>query len=130
MGTGMAASELKDHKYVSITSFRRNGEGVATPVWFVTDGEDVFIWTVSTSGKVKRMRRNPIVRLAPCKFDGRLMGPCFERRASVLRDDSDRALDSAFRSKYGLLYRADRVLSKLSGKKRVFVKISQASAEP
>jgi PPOX class probable F420-dependent enzyme len=59
-------------RYVSITSFRRDGTGVATPVWFVQEGERLLVQTGADSGKVKRIRRNPQVMIAPCGATGRL----------------------------------------------------------
>jgi PPOX class probable F420-dependent enzyme len=59
-------------KYVSITSFRRDGTGVATPVWFVQEGGRLLVQTGASSGKVKRIRRNPRVMIAPCGATGRL----------------------------------------------------------
>ena len=59
-------------KYLSITSFRRDGTGVATPVWFIQEGGRLLVQTGASSGKVKRIRRNPQVMIAPCGATGRL----------------------------------------------------------
>jgi PPOX class probable F420-dependent enzyme len=59
-------------KYVSITSFRRDWTGVATPVWFVQEAGRLLIQTGTNSGKVKRIRRNPRVTIAPCPATARL----------------------------------------------------------
>lgn len=59
-------------KYVSITSFRRDGTGVATPVWFVQEGGRPLAQTGANSGKIKRIRRNPRVMIVPCGATGRL----------------------------------------------------------
>jgi len=58
-------------KYVSITSYRRNGAGVSTPVWFVSEGDRLLVMTDIGSGKVKRIRRNPFVTVAACSARGR-----------------------------------------------------------
>ncbi|HJU57948.1 MAG TPA: PPOX class F420-dependent oxidoreductase [Actinomycetota bacterium] len=58
-------------KYLSITSYRRDGSGVATPVWFATEGDRLLVMTDSRSGKVKRIRRNPYVIVAPCSARGK-----------------------------------------------------------
>lgn len=58
-------------KYLSITSYRRDGSGVATPVWFVTEGGRLLVMTGRDSGKVKRIRRNPFVTVAACSARGR-----------------------------------------------------------
>ena len=59
-------------RYLSVTSFKRDGTGVATPVWFVSDGMQFFAVTDAHSGKVRRIRRNPHVLIAPCRADGKL----------------------------------------------------------
>ena len=58
-------------KYLSITSFRRDGSGVSTPVWFATGGDRLLVMTDLRSGKVKRIRRNPYVTIAPCSARGK-----------------------------------------------------------
>ena len=58
-------------KYLSITSYRRDGTGVATPVWFVTAGGRLLVMTGAGSGKVKRIRRNPLVTIAASSARGR-----------------------------------------------------------
>jgi PPOX class probable F420-dependent enzyme len=58
-------------KYLSITSYRRDGSGVSTPVWFAAEDERLLVMTDSKSGKVKRIRRNPYVTIAPCSGRGK-----------------------------------------------------------
>lgn len=59
-------------KYLSITSFKRDGSGVATPVWFVQENGRLLVETDADSYKVKRIRRTAWVRVAPCSATGRL----------------------------------------------------------
>jgi PPOX class probable F420-dependent enzyme len=58
-------------KCLRITSYRRDGSGVSTPVWFATEGDRLLVMTDSRSGKVKRIRRNPYVTVAPCSGRGK-----------------------------------------------------------
>lgn len=58
-------------KYLSITSYRRDGSGVSTPVWFAVEGDRLLVMTDSKSGKVKRIRRNPYVTIALCSGRGK-----------------------------------------------------------
>ena len=64
---------ITDEKYVLLTTFRKNGDGVATPVWIVSlpDGTAGFTTEVD-SGKVKRIRNNPSVTLQPCNLRGKV----------------------------------------------------------
>lgn len=71
-------------KYLSITSYRRDGTGVATPVWFVTEDEQLLVMTAVGSGKVKRIRRNPFVTVAACSARGRLRERPIQARAELL----------------------------------------------
>ena len=71
-------------KYVSLTSFKRDGTGVATPVWFVIEDGRVLVQTDGESFKVRRIRRNPHVTLAPCSASGRTRAPAVSATAEIL----------------------------------------------
>jgi PPOX class probable F420-dependent enzyme len=73
-------------KYLSITSFRRDGTPVATPVWFVQDGNRLLVETDSTSYKVRRIRRNPSVTVARCSATGRLRSQPVPALAELLSE--------------------------------------------
>ncbi|AXG81105.1 PPOX class F420-dependent oxidoreductase [Streptomyces paludis] len=63
--------ELGRSRYVSLTTYRKDGTGVATPVWHVVDGGELFLWTRSDSWKVKRIRNNGKALVTPCDVRGR-----------------------------------------------------------
>lgn len=71
-------------RYLSLATFRRDGTAVATPVWFAQDGGLLLVRTYERSGKVKRIRRNPSVTIAPCTATGRLRGQPVPARARLL----------------------------------------------
>jgi hypothetical protein len=71
-------------RYLSLMSFKRDGTGVATPVWFVSDGRRLFALTDLHSAKVRRLRRNPRVLIASCRADGKLHGEPLPARVEVL----------------------------------------------
>ena len=71
-------------KYLSITSYRRDASGVSTPVWFATEGDRLLVMTDSRSGKVKRIRRNPYVTIAPCSARGNPKAKEMPAHAEVL----------------------------------------------
>jgi uncharacterized protein len=71
-------------RYLSITSFKRDGTGIATPVWFVSDGRRLFALTDLHSAKVRRIRRHPHVLIASCRADGKLRSEPVPARADVL----------------------------------------------
>jgi PPOX class probable F420-dependent enzyme len=57
---------IRGRKYISLTTFRKNGVKVATPVWFGEDGDKLYVMTLSKMGKTKRIRNNPRVTVATC----------------------------------------------------------------
>jgi PPOX class probable F420-dependent enzyme len=71
-------------KYLLVTTFRRDGRAVATPVWKVRDGDALGIWTATDSGKVKRIRNRADVRLAPCTSRGKPLGEEVSGHAEIL----------------------------------------------
>jgi uncharacterized protein len=75
-------STIRGQKYISLGTFRKNGEKVATPVWFGEEGDKLYVMTISKTGKVKRIRNNPHVTVAPCTIRGKVTGP---EKAAVVR---------------------------------------------
>ncbi|WP_030218426.1 PPOX class F420-dependent oxidoreductase [Streptomyces bikiniensis] len=66
----MIPEELRRGRYVSLTTFRKNGTGVATPVWYAVEGSELYAWTRTDSWKVKRLRNDPRVEAAVCDVRG------------------------------------------------------------
>jgi PPOX class probable F420-dependent enzyme len=93
-------------KYLSITSFKRDGTGVATPVWFVVDDGRLLVETGAASHKVRRIHRDPSVRIAMCSARGRLRGVPVRARAEVLPDSEIPRLEQLIAQKY----RADMIV--------------------
>jgi PPOX class probable F420-dependent enzyme len=87
-------------KYLSITSFKRDHSGVATPVWFVQENGRLLVQTDATSGKVKRIRRNPHVLVAPCTATGRLLADPVPARAELLGDAEVGRVERLLAAKY------------------------------
>lgn len=75
---------VQGQKYISLTTFRKNGAGVATPVWFGGDGDKLYVMTRSDMGKTKRIRNNPQVKVAPCTIRGKVTGAEFGAQARIL----------------------------------------------
>lgn len=93
-------------RYLSVTSFKRDGTGVATPVWFVADGERLLALTDRRSAKVRRIHRDPRVLVAPCRPDGRLRGPAVPAHAEVLTAAADlERVQALLRDRYKISYR-------------------------
>ena len=83
-----AAASLGDARFVSLTTFRRTGEPVATPVWVARDGEELLVLTPRGSGKVRRLRADPRVELRRCgRFGAVVAGAPTVRGAAQVVDD-------------------------------------------
>lgn len=96
-------SGLARTRFISLTSFRRDGTPVSTPVWCAGDDGVLLVFTEADSGKVKRLRHDPRVTVAPCTARGKPLGPDVDGTAEILRDtDRVRAL---LARKYGYTWR-------------------------
>ncbi|GAA3441558.1 PPOX class F420-dependent oxidoreductase [Planomonospora venezuelensis] len=105
--------ELAAEPYVSVTTFRRDGTAVATPVWAAPDGEALVIWTPAAAGKVKRIRNDPRVTLRACDLRGNVRGGEAEGRAEILSAEETERVRALLRRKYGLQGRLVILGSKL-----------------
>ncbi len=84
---------LKRQRYLNLETFRKNGQGVRTPVWFAADPRDdttLYVYSLSQSGKAKRLRRNSEVRVAPCTARGTVTGPWIDAQATIVAGDQFR----------------------------------------
>ena len=82
-------ASLQEQKYINLETFRKNGQGVRTPVWFAGEPEQgppqkLYAYSTADSGKAKRIRNNPNVRVAPSDVRGKLLGESIEARAEVV----------------------------------------------
>lgn len=78
---GEKTSCFVKERYINLETFKKNGESVRTPVWFVIDGERLCIRTPPKSGKAKRIRNVRRVRVVPCRYNGEAVGEWVEGRA-------------------------------------------------
>jgi PPOX class probable F420-dependent enzyme len=109
-----ALKQFEKQQYLNLETFRKNGQGVKTPVWFAQDGEKLFVWTESTSGKAKRVRNNGKVNIVPSRGDGAPLGNWIPASASY--DDSPAAqqhVRALMAKKYGLMFHLFGLLGKL-----------------
>lgn len=112
-------------KYVSIETFKKNGQGVKTPVWFVLHDNAFYVYTEADSWKVKRIRNNARVRVAPCGVRGDVKGPWLDGTASFVEGDERIAADKLLDRKYFLKV-IFNVLTKINRHTRAMIKIEPA----
>jgi uncharacterized protein len=96
-------AQFDKQSFLNLETYRRNGTGVPTPVWFAEQDGVLYVRTFDGSGKVKRIRNNGRVRLAPCDASGGLKGLWVEGQAWIVQDpDEIEAANRLLNSKYGL----------------------------
>ncbi len=83
MANPTGLSRFQGEKVMSLETFRRNGEPARTPVWFLEEDGVIYVHTDDSTGKVKRIRRNPRVRVAPSHFRGKPKADYIEARAEL-----------------------------------------------
>ena len=108
---------LERHRYVNLATFRRSGQPVATPVWFATVDDKMYVVSAGDAGKVKRLRNNPRARVAPCDVRGNVVGRWRDGMARVITDPARIAeVQAALRVKYGWQVRIFNLVSRLTGR--------------
>ncbi len=122
-------TQFHNEEFLSLETFRKSGVGVKTPVWFAQDGDSLHIWTMADSGKVKRIRNNPQVNIAPCTRFGKITGEWVDAQATI--DRSPEALqhvETLLRKKIGFFFALfqfiDGVRDRRKGSSRVCIKVA------
>ena len=118
-------SYLVGEKYINLETYRKNGQGVRTPVWFVEsdkdDGSVLYVRTSDDTGKYKRVRKNPSVQIAPCDMRGTVKGKWIKGEARIAGEEEKLKAFKMLEKKYGLLYKMTRMF--LSIKNNVIIAI-------
>jgi uncharacterized protein len=97
---------LARDKYISLTTFRKTGKAVVTPVWFAEQSGTIYVESGKNVGKIKRIRHTARVTLAPCTLSGKVTGPTLEGKARLLtRAQEITTAQAALSKKYGLTRR-------------------------
>jgi PPOX class probable F420-dependent enzyme len=104
IATAAATGTLEDllnHKYCVLVTYKRNAEAVASPVWFGTEDGRLYFQTGRQSAKVKRIRRNPAVRVAAATSRGQPRSAPFAGTARVVSPDRDAEAERVLQANYG-----------------------------
>ncbi len=113
----LSSAALDRHRYINLATYRKSGEAVRTPVWFAERDGKFYVFTAAGSGKVKRLKNDPRIRVAPCGPRGSLRGEWIEGRARRIEDPrAESAAYAALASKYGWQMRVLDFFSRLSGR--------------
>ena len=121
---------LKGHKFINLTTFRKNGQEVTTPVWFAQVGDKIYVVTTQTTGKFKRLRNNPAARIGPSDQRGKPLGSQVAVIGRILSTSEQTPALEALDAKYGLMKRVIDLILRLRGMlaQRVYLEFKVANA--
>lgn len=107
---------LERGQFINLTTFRKNGQAIPTPVWFVWHEDRVYVFTQEQSGKAKRIRANGRALIAPSDVRGNPLGEFLPARGRVLRDEEKiKQVNRLFDGKYGIQRKLIGLMSRFRG---------------
>jgi PPOX class probable F420-dependent enzyme len=120
-------TSLDNEKYINLETFKKDGNGVKTPVWAAPLDGKLVIFTAGDSFKVKRIRRNSKCRAAACDMRGKVRGEWHDGTARILEDaGAQERAHAALRKKYGWQMAVGDFFATISGRKskRAFLEVT------
>ena len=120
-----AFPHLQKQQYMSLVTFRKNGDAVPTAVWFAQVGDKLYVFSDPDTGKIKRLRHTTRVTVAPCTIDGTVKGEAQEATARIMNADEGKLALDALRRKYGWQMRGLEVMENIME----FFRRSKSTAE-
>jgi uncharacterized protein len=116
--------QFQKRKYLNLETYRKSGEGVRTPVWFVEHENSLFVITMADSWKVKRIRKENSVRVAACRMNGQVTGHWQPARAQEVHDPVlEETVNRLYRKKYGLMNAIFERQREKNGNQNIILKI-------
>ncbi len=122
-------SRFRKEEFLSLETYRKNGETIKSPMWFAQDNDALYLWTMADTSKVKRIRNNPHVNIAPCKRMGEVTGEWMTAHATI--DDSPimvAQVEAILLKKIGLFFRIFRFIDAIRDRQknshRICIKLS------
>ena len=118
MTAAAGTSDLDQARYISLTTFKRDGTPVATPVWVVAlDDGQVGFWTSSGSGKAKRLAHTPRVTATPCNGRGKVKDgdTAVEGTARLVTGGEFEAISQRVVEKYGAMTKLTKLIGTVAG---------------
>ncbi len=111
---------ISNEKYLSLETYRKNATPVSTPVWFVIHKDMIHVVTRKDTGKVKRLRNNPDVKIALCTFNGKVKDRWHSGKITFSSSEDTSIALELRRKKYGTMERIARFVSRKKGDFVVF----------
>ncbi|MCX6016290.1 MAG: PPOX class F420-dependent oxidoreductase [Chloroflexales bacterium] len=110
---------FRKEEFLNLETYRKNGETIKSPMWFAQDNDALYLWTMADTSKVKRIRNNPHVNIAPCKRMGEVTGEWMTAHATI--DDSPimvAQVEAMLLKKIGLFFRIFRVIDAIRDRQK------------
>ena len=117
-------AQFSNQKYVNLETYGKNGRAVQTPVWFVIDNGQIYIRTDGNSGKIKRAKKNPRVRITPCNARGHPKGGWTDGLMRKASDSESELANRLLKQKYGLQGKIVRIFNVLRKTNPIVICIS------
>ena len=111
-----------DQNYISLETYRKNGQAVRTPVWFAESDGQLYVYTLADAGKAKRLRNNPRARIAACDMRGHVTGEWSDAQARFVQGEEAARANALLDRKYWMK-RFFNLTSKLRRTPRVIIAI-------
>ena len=108
--------QFNDAKYINLETIKKNGTSVPTPVWFVIENGCIFVVTRSGTGKVRRVRNNPKVRIVPSGFRGKPKGTWKDGVAKIVDSEDSGRIIKLRDKKYGFQAKLASLFTSRKGK--------------
>ena len=121
--TANKLAQFANQKYVNLETFKKSGQAVHTPLWFVEDQSVLYMRTPAASAKVRRIRNNHHVRVVPSDVRGNPLGTWLNGQAHLIDADHAEWVNDLIKRKYGLLKRLIDLRSRLKGTKAVVIAV-------
>jgi len=116
-------AQFSAQRYVNLETYRKSGQGVRTPLWFIEQQGVLYMRTPAPSAKVKRIRNNPHVRIVPSDVRGNPIGEWIEGKAQLIATDDAEWVNQLVKRKYGLFKRLIDIRSRLKGTQYVVIAV-------
>ena len=117
----MSKDQFSDQKFVMLESYADNGNPIQSPVWILQDNGMIYFRTDPSTGKVRRIQKNPTVRIAPADISGEILGSWVKGEAHFAEGEEAKRVFKLFKKKYGIIGRIIDFFNRLRGRKMTMV---------
>ncbi len=122
-GSNNKVSQFSNQKYINLETYRKNGQPVQTPVWFVLDRGIIYVRTDKNSGKIKRAKNNSHVSITPCNARGHPKGEWVGGEIRMVSTSESERASLLLEQKYGLQGKMIRMFNKLRNTAPIVISI-------